>query len=224
MDMRRGILFFTLFSIVFIGILILPPMSENRQDRLAAAANADSLFVQYSALKLNNRLPYPVFARAVKGLDQFHFNNKKVLTIIDYSRPSTEKRLFVLDLSQNKVLFESLVAHGKNSGMDYATQFSNKPQSLKSSPGFYATAETYQGKHGYSLRLDGLEKGVNDHARQRAIVMHSAAYVSEQFIQSTGRLGRSWGCPALPDKLNKDIIDCIKNGTCLYIYTNATTA
>jgi len=221
--MRRRVFFFFLFFIVLIGVFVFPPFHKNSGDEAVAATNVDSLYVRYSALNIADRLPYQVFAEAIEGQHKFSFSNNNIITIIDYSRPSTEKRLFVIDLNQNKVLFESLVAHGKNSGMDYATSFSNELQSLKSSPGFYSTAETYQGKHGYSLRLDGLEKGINDHARKRAIVVHAANYVSENFIHNTGRLGRSWGCPALPTKLNKAIIDCIKNGTCLYIHTNSSS-
>ena len=109
--------------------------------------------------------------------------------------------------------------NGKNSGIYYAEEFSNKNRSLMSSPGFYSTAETYFGKHGYSLKLDGLEKEINDHARERAIVIHGASYVSEQFIETHGRIGRSWGCPALPIDLTKEVINLIKEGTCLYIHS-----
>ncbi len=212
MLMRRRVFFSFLTFIVLTAVFVFRPFHKNSGDEVVAATNADSLYVRYSALN-----------EAIEGQHKFSFSNNNIITIIDYSRPSTEKRLFVIDLNKNKLLFESLVAHGKNSGMDYATSFSNEVQSLKSSPGFYSTAETYQGKHGYSLRLDGLQKGINDHARQRAIVVHAANYVSENFINNTGRLGRSWGCPALPTKLNKAIIDCIKNGTCLYIHTNSSS-
>ncbi|WP_163718085.1 murein L,D-transpeptidase catalytic domain family protein [Mangrovibacterium lignilyticum] len=182
--------------------------------------SVDTLYTRYNSLNLSGKLPYPIFARAMGGFHAFHFKNNQILTIIDFTKVSTERRCYVIDLKANKLLFESLVAHGKNSGVDYAQTFSNKEHSLMSSPGFYSTAETYLGKHGYSLRLDGLEKGINDHARTRAIVIHGADYVSEKFIRKIGRLGRSWGCPALPSNLNKEIIDYIKNGTCLYIHTN----
>lgn len=219
--MRRGLSFFFLFFIVLIGVLIFPPMHKNSGEEAIAATNIDSLYIHYTELNIANKIPYPVFAQAIKEQHKFHFKNDHIISIIDFTKPSTEKRLFVIDLAKNRLLFESLVAHGRNSGINYATSFSNAVQSYKSSPGVYSTAETYQGKHGYSLRLDGLEKGINDHARERAIVIHAANYVSENFIQHNGRLGRSWGCPALPTKLNKEIINCIKDGTCLYIYTNS---
>ncbi len=174
----------------------------------------------YHQLHLEKELDESVFQRAIHGLDFFEYANAQVLTIVDFSKDSDEKRLFVVDLKNKKLLYHCLVAHGKNSGETYAAHFSNQLNSLQSSPGFYRTAETYQGKHGYSLRLDGLETGINDQARKRSIVMHGANYVSEAFIQKFGRLGRSWGCPALPIKETHAIIDQIKNGSCLYIHTN----
>ncbi len=124
--------------------------------------------------------------------------NADVLTIIDFSKPSTEKRLFVFDIQNMKVLYQTYVAHGVNSGTLYAKRFSNKPGSNMSSLGFYITGETYIGQHGYSLRLDGLETGINNNANKRAIVMHSADYASTGFINARGYLGRSYGCPAIP--------------------------
>lgn len=143
-----------------------------------------------------------------------------LLTIIDFSLPSTEERMAVYDVVQNKVLVTSLVAHGRNSGGNMATSFSNVPQSYQSSLGFYRTAETYQGKHGYSLRLDGLEKGLNDRARERAIVMHGADYATTSFAKQHGRLGRSFGCPAVPTENSEEIINIIKGGHLLFIYGN----
>lgn len=165
-------------------------------------------------------LDYTVFKRALQGMAELKYSNSRYLTIIDFTKSSTQKRLFVVDLAAQKLVFQTLVAHGKNSGADFANAFSNQLNSLQSSPGFYRTAETYRGKHGYSLRLDGLEQGINDQARKRAIVIHGADYVSESFIHQQGRLGRSWGCPALPQQQCKAIIDLIKNGCCLYIHTN----
>lgn len=142
------------------------------------------------------------------------------LVIIDYSLPSTAKRLWVIDPIDGEVLLHSVVSHGRNSGQLMATQFSNLPESYQSSLGFYKTAETYQGKHGYSLRLDGLEKGINDQARNRAIVIHGADYATEEFAKATGRLGRSLGCPALPSELSTEAIDLIKDGALLLVYGN----
>jgi hypothetical protein len=140
------------------------------------------------------------------------------LTVIDYSRPSTKPRLWVVDLATRKVLFEELVAHGQGSGDNLATKFSDKPDSHQSSLGLFLTAETYTGKHGYSLRLQGLENGVNSRARERAIVMHAAAYVTAATVNALGRLGRSWGCPALGPDVAKRVIDTIKGGSLLFSY------
>lgn len=145
------------------------------------------------------------------------------LSIIDFSLPSTEKRLWIVDPKTGKLLYHSLVSHGRNSGNLRATTFSNVNSSFMSSLGFYVTAETYQGKHGYSLRLNGLEKGFNDRARERNIVIHGADYANEGFIKATGRLGRSLGCPALPMDLYKKIINTIKEGSCLFIYGDDQT-
>ena len=169
--------------------------------------------------KLEKEISFEIFNTAVLGYR--HINNlvkKDIISIIDFSRPSTEKRFYVIDLDNKRLIFKCFVAHGKNSGDNYAKSFSNEPESLKSSLGFYATAETYSGYHGYSLRLKGLEKGINDNARNREIVIHGAEYVSEEFIKKYGRLGRSWGCPALPVELSKEIIDKIYGGSCLFIY------
>jgi hypothetical protein len=146
-----------------------------------------------------------------------------VITIIDFSLPSDKERLWVIDLIQEKVLYRCLVSHGRNSGELMAENFSNTPGSNASSPGFYSTGETYIGKHGLSLALDGLETGINDKARERAIVMHGADYVSSDFIRNNGRLGRSLGCPAVPVKFSKEIIQTIKGGTCLFIYVPKTS-
>lgn len=161
------------------------------------------------------------FSKALEGfylLKDKGIVKKDILTIIDFSLSSNIKRLWVIDMATNSILFNSLVSHGRNTGEEFATSFSNNFSSFKSSLGFYATAETYIGKHGLSLKLDGLEKGVNDHARARAVVVHGADYVSDSFIQNNKRLGRSEGCPAIPEELSKEIINVIKNKSCLFIY------
>jgi hypothetical protein len=140
------------------------------------------------------------------------------LTVIDYSKPSTEKRLWVIDMRTRAVLYEELVAHGQGTGDNMATSFSNQPDSHKTSLGLFVTDDTYVGKNGYSLRLNGLDAGFNDRARERAIVIHGAPYVSEAFVQAQGRLGRSWGCPALRDAVARDLIDRIKGGTLVFAY------
>jgi hypothetical protein len=140
------------------------------------------------------------------------------LTVIDYSKPSTEKRLWVFDLQSHELVYEELVAHGQGSGGNIATAFSNDPETHRTSLGLFVTADTYVGKNGYSLRLDGLDRGFNDHARERAIVMHGAAYVSPQFAQAQGRLGRSWGCPALREGVARDVINRVKGGGLVFAY------
>ena len=140
------------------------------------------------------------------------------LTVIDYSKPSTERRLWVFDLKAKELVFEELVAHGQGSGANMATQFSNTDESHQTSLGLFVARETYIGKHGYSLRLDGLDRGVNDRARERAIVMHGAPYVSAQFVKANGRLGRSWGCPAISAAVAKPMIDRVKGGGLVFAY------
>src|SRR5262245_44135055 len=141
-----------------------------------------------------------------------------LLTVIDYSRPSTERRLWVIDLARNRVLFHELVAHGERSGYNYAVSFSNRLSSHQSSLGLFRTEGVYLGRYGFSLRLSGLEPGVNDNAMRRAIVMHGAPYVSPTIAAAFGRIGRSWGCPALPLGVHREVIDRIKGGTALFAY------
>ena len=140
------------------------------------------------------------------------------LTVIDYSKPSTEKRLWVIDMRTRAVLYEELVAHGQGTGDAMATSFSNTPDTHKTSLGLFVTEGTYVGKNGYSLRLNGLDEGFNDRARERAIVMHGAPYVSEAFAKAQGRLGRSWGCPALREAVARELIDRVKGGNLLFAY------
>jgi len=141
-----------------------------------------------------------------------------LLTVIDYSLPSSQPRLFVFDLAARKLLFRELVAHGKSSGDDRATYFSNSPGSLATSLGLFVTADTYVGSNGYSLRLKGLEEGINDMAWDRAIVMHGASYVSRAAISALGRLGRSWGCPAVRTEIARKLINTLRGGTPIFAY------
>jgi len=141
-----------------------------------------------------------------------------LLTVIDYGLPSTVRRLWVFDLASHRVLFHTLVAHGRNSGADLAESFSNDEGSLMSSLGSFVTGETYVGRNGYSLRLRGMEPGLNDRAEARTIVMHGAAYVSEDFIRRVGRLGRSHGCPAVSRRVAGPLIDRLKGCTLLYVW------
>lgn len=177
----------------------------------------------YEKLALKDaKLDYKIFSEALTGMYNLvasgQIKKADVISIVDFSKPSTEKRLYVIDLEKGKLLFKSLVAHGRNSGDNWAKYFSNEPGSYKSSLGFYRCAETYMGEHGYSMRLDGLDQGLNHKARERAIVMHGADYVCNDFCEKQGRLGRSFGCPSIPMTIHDDIIDDVKGGTCLFIY------
>ena len=140
------------------------------------------------------------------------------LALIDYSRPSTEPRLWVFDLAGSRLLYREWVAHGRNSGDNYANAFSNAPESHESSLGLFRTLDTYEGHNGYSLRLNGLEPGFNDHALDRAIVMHGAPYVNPETATTLGRLGRSFGCPALRPSVTKPLLDTLKNGQYVFSY------
>lgn len=178
----------------------------------------------YDSLNLDMRgLSEQAFSYAYKGYEYLKAKGKiandNIISIADFSRPSSQKRFFVIDIKNFKILFNTYVAHGQGSGAAMATAFSNIPESYQSSLGFYTTSSTYIGKNGYSMHLEGMERGINDKANERAIVMHGAPYVSENFINNLGFLGRSWGCPAVPEKLNKPIIEKIKNGTCLFIFS-----
>lgn len=174
----------------------------------------------YEKIGINDEIPYAAFEAAVTGYERITSRRKDILVLIDYTKPSTQERLYVIDMRNGKVLYKSLVAHGRGSGDNYAIRFSNTPDSHQSSLGFYLTLNTYEGKNGYSLRLDGLEPGINDKAYERAIVIHGADYCDRSFIKSAGRLGRSFGCPALPRDVSDAIIDTIKDGAVLFIYAN----
>jgi hypothetical protein len=174
----------------------------------------------YEELNATN-LKYEAFEYALKGYLQLaaknELKNSNYLTIIDMSLSSNSDRFFLIDMNDKKVVHQSKVAHGQNSGVEFAKYFSNKISSHQTSLGFYKTAETYHGKHGLSLRLDGLEFS-NSNARTRAIVIHSADYANDNFIKKNGRLGRSYGCPSLPEKDYEKIISRIKLGSALFIY------
>lgn len=144
--------------------------------------------------------------------------SRPLITVIDYGLPSTVKRMWVLDLTTRRLLFHDLVAHGRNSGLDLARSFSNEEGSLQTSLGAFVTGETYNGRNGYSLRLRGMDPGVNDRAEARTIVLHGAPYVGEEFVRRQGRLGRSYGCPAVRPAIARPLIDVIKGRTLLYAW------
>lgn len=218
-------------ALTLIALLIAAPVfSSNSYDTsdkdIEVSMSSEEALVQLvSTNPLNESFVLPndnLLEMAVNGYHKL-VNNKqieqgKTLTIVDFSLPSSEKRMWIIDVDSGIILHNSVVSHGRNSGNLMAEKFSNIDSSYMSSLGFYVTGETYFGKHGYSLRLDGVEKGFNDKARDRAIVIHGAEYANENFITTTGRLGRSLGCPALPVDTSKDIIDLIKDKSCLFIF------
>lgn len=174
----------------------------------------------YKELKMDKRVSYICFKNALTGFSKIPHTLNNLLTIVDYSKPSSEERLFILDLEKKEVLVSSLVSHGKGTGSLYAKDFSNKTNTYKSSAGFYLTGNIYDGKNGDSLELHGMEKGKNDNARNRTIVIHAAKYADPKFLNKYGRLGRSKGCLAVPTNLNKKIINLISGGTVLYVHTD----
>ena len=159
---------------------------------------------------------------AVKGYEKLkelgRIGNMRYLTIADFSKPSSEERLFVIDMLLEQIVIKTLVAHGRNSGTLFANSFSNKNESHQSSLGFYLTGNAYVGKHGSSLELNGVEEGINDQAKNRAIVIHGADYVSNEFINQQGYIGRSLGCPAVPNNKIMEIINTIQGASCMFIY------
>lgn len=203
-------------------LLLLPSVNSAR----FAESDAGKVVIAdiYTLVKLADLgLGRTVFDLAIRGLKKLDSNGKlqnpNIVTIADYSQSSNKKRLYVIDLKNKKLLFNTFVAHGRNTGAEFARSFSNAEGSLKSSLGFYITEHPIIGSHtGFSLMINGVEKGFNDNAVKRAIIIHAAEYATENFIKKYGRLGRSMGCPALPPDLNKPIIDIIKGGTCLFIY------
>lgn len=170
----------------------------------------------------NPSLSYEAFDLAYHGWiklkDSISIKNN-IITLIDFSQPSTSKRFYLIDINKREIIYQNYVAHGKNSGMLNAKKFSNIIHSNQSSLGFFKTGETYYGKHGLSLKLDGLENGINDMARKRHIVIHKANYAEETFIKKHGRLGRSFGCPAIPADNYQFVINKIKDGSLLFIYS-----
>jgi len=220
------------FITVFIGIFSFLSISisnsapgeryTNSNHEIISDVDENEILVKnlYTECGLTDKLDYNVFKHAMDGYNSIELTNKSLLSIIDYSKPSTEKRFFVIDIENHKLLYQTLVAHGKKSGYLSATKFSNKYGSHKSSLGFFRTCNSYYGIRGYSLKLEGLEKGINDNARQRGIIIHGANYVDERIANGNGVIGRSWGCPAVSKKLSEEIINLLKGGSLLFIYAN----
>jgi hypothetical protein len=201
-------------------LLLVSGTFSKSDDAAFVVPKKNSLYTELKLAQLG--LKQEVFDTAIKGwitLNKSQSLTKPgVISIADLSQSSNTKRLYVIDILSKKIIFNTYVAHGRNSGQEFATSFSNESSSFKSSLGFYITENTYTGAHGFSLKLNGLEKGINDEAKERGIVMHGAPYVSESFINQNGRLGRSLGCPAVPQELCKSIVDSIKGGSCFFIF------
>ena len=199
----------------FLGILFLFTNGANNGDNLSS--HTKKLYSEIPNLNLD----YTIFHQSITGyyylLNQGKINNERYLSIVDMSISANKKRYYLIDIKEKKVVAHTLIAHGKNTGSEYAKYFSNTLNSYQTSIGFYSTAETYYGDNGLSMRMDGLEY-TNNKARVRDIVVHKADYVSEKFIKEHGRLGRSFGCPALPVNGYENIINKIKNGSCFFIY------
>lgn len=188
---------------------------------IAGFASPKSINKNHAQLSKKAGIDLKVFELALKAHKKAYqegLTKSNMLTVIDYSKPSTEKRFWVIDLNTHRVVFHTYVAHGSGSGDNLARSFSNKPGSYQSSIGTFITGDTYRGRHGISLNLIGLEAGINNNAYNRRIVIHSAHYVDEKFIKRHGRLGRSWGCPALSNQIAQPVINTIKNGVLLFAY------
>jgi hypothetical protein len=186
-------------------------------------SSKDAVSLLYEYLNLGQMgLSKPAFEYAYKGyrllLKKKLIGKQEYLTICDFSQSSNSKRLYLVDMENNEVVLNTYVAHGRNSGGEYASRFSNKPRSLQSSLGFYITENTYYGEHGLSLRMRGLEPGYNDKATRRRIVVHGADYIGDDWREQNNYMGRSFGCPAIPRKVSSKLINTIKNGSCLFIY------
>ncbi len=199
------------------AVVVSPSFIVSSSNDAAAAVSV------YHAINLDQYgLPEEAFICAWKGYQQLlekkMISRDNYLTICDFSQSSKQKRFYIIDVVNNKLITNTYVAHGRNSGGEYATKFSNTPESLQSSLGFYITSNTYIGEHGLSLRINGVDPGYNDKALERSIVMHGAAYVDAARAKAGIFMGRSYGCPAVPKKESANIITKIKNGTCLFIF------
>jgi hypothetical protein len=195
--------------------------SATRARELKMVINQAVLLYNYMDLE-NDGLNEQAFEYAWRGyhnlLKKGLIRKKSVLTICDFSQPSYSQRMYVIDVRHKKLLYRTFVAHGQNSGEDYATSFSNDPDSYKSSLGFYITKRTYSGRNGLSLRISGVDTGYNDKAAKRNIVLHGSSYVNPQYVSDFGTIGTSQGCPAMPTGISPKIIRTVKNGSCFFIY------
>lgn len=195
-----------------------PIVAQNDKSKVNSWIQDETKAITSQADNINPKALQLGLTAYLKASEQGLIDNDQVLTIVDYSKASSERRLWVIDVKNEKVLFNTWVAHGKNSGAATATSFSNQPSSLKSSLGVFVTDEIYQGKHGTSLRMQGLEPGFNDNALKRDVVFHGAAYASGDVAKSRGMLGRSWGCPAVAENIIRPLINTIKHKSLVVAY------
>ncbi|MFA6151430.1 MAG: murein L,D-transpeptidase catalytic domain family protein [Chitinophagaceae bacterium] len=217
-----------LAALLLLFVFTIDSKAENNPDK-AQTTKTSTEHISTVYQKINfcrfNKLNPQVFETAYRGYLNLKgagklSDEKEILSVADYSLSSNVPRLWIIDLRNNKVLQNTYVAHGQGTGEEFAEHFSNRENSHQSSLGFYVTGETYNGGHGLSLYLFGMDNQYNSAAYSRSVVMHGASYVSESFIQQNQRLGRSWGCPAVSEELAPEIINCLKDGTCLFIYHN----
>ena len=216
-------------SLITLFLLLFIPNFGNNLENVTVSPKEDaaetSLSLKYSSiyeeLDLNSEISFQAFYQAMIGYEKLNKKKKPLLTIIDFSKPSTKERFYVINIEKKKVLYKSVVAHGKKSGGNYATSFSNKVGSDQSSLGFFLTGQTYKGKNGLSLIINGLEKGINDNVKRRSVVIHGADYANPALLKSAGRLGRSFGCPALPHAINNAVIETIKDGSVIYAFSQS---
>ncbi|HEX4913316.1 MAG TPA: murein L,D-transpeptidase catalytic domain family protein [Vicinamibacterales bacterium] len=224
--LRIGIVGLAIAAGLFAPRSIDAAASAARHTTTAAAATAERTAASFSRENFSSEelgtIDVDVFELALNAascaVKSGAVGHPRTLTVIDYSKPSTEQRLWVYDLNTRELVYQELVAHGQGTGANVAAKFSNQPDSHQTSLGLFVTDETYVGRNGYSLRLDGLDKGWNDRARERAIVMHGAPYVSPAFVKANGRLGRSHGCPAVSDTVARQLIDRVKGGGLVFAY------
>jgi hypothetical protein len=210
----------TLFVFIYIPQAFNSANTRNNLSEKKWDSYVSNLFHSLEGEKKN--LKFQVFNKALIGYynlkNQKKLSDKNLLSVVDFSLPSNVKRLWIINISSGKVLYNSLVSHGKNTGTVIAKEFSNDPETHKSSLGFYVTGDTYYGKHDLSLKLIGMDPTFNCNALDRSIVMHGAKYVSDDWIKKYGMLGRSFGCPAIPMEISKEVITLLQQGTCLFLY------
>lgn len=221
--LRRLFLCVTIATVVLLGGNTIAIEKEKTGVVITTVENTVAEVYKQIDFSSGEPLNYEVFAKAYTGYQNLKKANKlnaerNILTVSDYSLSANKKRMWIIDMNSRKVLINTHVAHGQGTGEEYARHFSNREGSHQSSMGFYVTGDTYIGKHGNSLHLHGMDEGYNSAAYERAIVVHGAGYVSPDFIAGTGRLGRSWGCPAVSNELSDTVINTIKEGTCMFIY------